>query len=97
MNTKHTPGPWIADLETWAGIVNAPAGTIAGPVGGSRGATLDELHANARLIAKAPELLDALVRLTAWADVAGCDREPGSILDSNIKAARAVIAQATGE
>lgn len=65
MNTKHTPGPWIADLETWAGIVNAPAGTIAGPVGGSKGATLDELHANARLIAAAPELLEALDGLMA--------------------------------
>lgn len=43
-----------------------------------------------------PELLKALVGLTKWANVAGCDREEGSVLDQNINAARAAIAKATG-
>ena len=53
MNAKHTPGPWIANDY----MVNAEAGTICGPVGGSYYAKRDELAANARLIAAAPDLL----------------------------------------
>lgn len=101
MNTKHTPGPWRigdAGLTIFGPKTDHPAPvSIVELPGPTPRVSASERRANARLIAKAPELLAALVRLTAWADVAGCDREPGSVLDSNIKAARAVIAQATAD
>jgi hypothetical protein len=51
---KHTAGPWNADA---IGIVRDAAGTAVG-VASHRG-TRDETRANARLIAAAPDLLDA--------------------------------------
>lgn len=62
-NTLHTPGPWIA--EGWLGLtVNTQAeegkATICAMPGGRKGASKEELQANARLIAAAPELLDLL-------------------------------------
>ena len=59
---KHTPGPW-AELT---GTISGPDGDeIAEVVGGDGGRYLDdgvnaECAANARLIAAAPELLEAL-------------------------------------
>ncbi|WP_448208186.1 hypothetical protein [Azospirillum sp. sgz302134] len=62
MKTKHTPGPWWIDPK-------APGGgniqSAKGPVADARffGNTSAEAmadHANARLIAAAPELLEAL-------------------------------------
>lgn len=59
METKYTPGPWRA--EGWENlVVNAATGdTIIAMPGGTHGATLGELKANARLIAAAPALLEA--------------------------------------
>jgi len=67
-NAKHTPGPWTAHCGHTVAYVNSTApnvakdggeATITALIGGQHGATLDELHANARLIAAAPELLQA--------------------------------------
>jgi hypothetical protein len=59
--TKHTPGPWILDTDN---IIRTEAGTcIALAQQGGDGYPLlsgDEVQANARLIAAAPELLEAL-------------------------------------
>lgn len=65
--TAHTPGPWFVDSSDWPIIVNGPEGNafdvIASvPLPGSDLGTVTEqqeyqAHANARLIAKAPELL----------------------------------------
>ena len=96
MNTKHTHGPWEVDRFYWTiqrrmfGPDEPEVEVIGRLTNG------EEAEANARLIAAAPELLEALVELTRWANVAGCGREEGSILDQNIKAARAAIAKATG-
>ena len=58
--SKHTPGPWAVNAN---GNVKTSTGTIfIGP-----GRTYAEAMADARLIAAAPELLDALKALCATA------------------------------
>lgn len=70
MTSKHTPGPWIL-----TGTPDSYFG-ICGNWGGSPGPTMFELHpttylardtidANARLIAEAPAMLEALRELEA--------------------------------
>jgi len=70
METKHTPGPWsvFEDKENETGIVKgynveSAAGEIVG-CEGICGGSNDE--ANARLIAAAPDLLEAVDRLLTW-------------------------------
>lgn len=57
---KHTPGPWTVDdsVPDEAVYVMCPSGTIANV--GPCGTPDDEDKANARLIAAAPDLLEAL-------------------------------------
>ena len=99
MNTKHTPGQWEAllhangafDLLTTDEKGNELALGNKGPMT-SRAA---EMHANARLMAAAPELLAALIetaRCLEWHSqnhAAGMDAVA-------VKNARAAIARATG-
>lgn len=81
MTTKHTPGPWV--LKVRAGMGKAKDATAAdiealGPYRGDiarlqsaehiGGIAADELVANARLIAAAPDMLAALRLHQAWAD-----------------------------
>ena len=79
MNTeqKHTPGPWIhgspCDGETYSAniVFDGDGGAVASVYGLPINKTLEELDpimdaegiANARLIASAPELLEALEEL----------------------------------
>jgi hypothetical protein len=94
--SKHTPGPWEVKPYAWQrGNVSvfapkfgrAPYGACVAytpcsdGVGGAEGAL-----ANARLIAAAPELLEALKRLLTDEDYPQAER-----------VARAAIAKATGE
>lgn len=66
MNTKHTPGPWQYD-GMWS-LIMAGKYEIAAIHAArfaeetSRRKRLDEVQANARLIAAAPELLEACKR-----------------------------------
>ena len=57
--TKHTPGPWTADNSI--ARVYSGARFVADAMSGQPklGAQLDEDRANARLIASAPDLLEA--------------------------------------
>jgi hypothetical protein len=96
---KFTPGPWTADIEEfWHHGIEASSATII-IVGdkddkhddaGVRGATDEEAEANARLIAAAPDLLDALrAMVDRWEpDTDGADRRMW-------ENARAAIAKAT--
>ena len=88
---KGTPGPWfVEDNQTIF-----PAVQVAGfEDSGNRHLQVviysNSQEEDARLIAAAPELLEALVALTAnYADV-----EPGG--SKNVDKARAAIAKATG-
>jgi hypothetical protein len=92
---KHTPGPWkaqpregiegqwevVSTCETeW--LIAAAAPHIDG----------DPDEANARLIAAAPELLEALLGLRLYVD----PMMGGEEVDNAIRAANAAIAKATG-
>ena len=81
--SKHTPGPWTTTNrgdEVWAGdtFICRPAAT-QDRIGGMQ---LGECRANARLIAAAPDLLEALIhqcpcecRRAIWTDDFGNERE----------------------
>lgn len=89
--SNYTPGPWTA--EGWENlVVNAGNVTLASTPGYTNG-NLAEAKANARLIAAAPELLEALKMAIDWAN-----EVPSPYRDFPfIAAARAAIAKATEE
>lgn len=92
---SHTPGPWTYDDESVTGSVwsgNAPSG--AWPTGVCVASVLGdsaESEANARLIAAAPELLEALEECLEWIRQNG--RPPTSELRQRVENA---IAKARG-
>lgn len=109
MKMKHTPGPWIYGPETGPDCtrIDAENGRVIAAVR-SREITSweqsrpiyswsEEGAANARLIAAAPELLEALhacrKELSAWM------RDHGSDIGTQeaVTKARAAIAKATGQ
>jgi hypothetical protein len=86
--SKHTPGPWILcfqddDAEPSAGVVFATEQLVGGRIPSTnwddavaycgRNHLNHEVYANARLIAAAPELLEALRDIVAKADRLGHD------------------------
>lgn len=86
MSEKFTPGPWSVGGKT--GFLNQIA--INPSIGCAYGAG-EEVIANARLIAAAPELLEALVALYSVAHVLE-DKHYAAVTN-----AAAVIHKATGE
>ena len=97
---KHTPGPWIA-VGTYVETSDASkAGICQCSTSWMRqdhfGRSIKEECANARLIAAAPELLDALVDLLPLAEFGAAEQSPPYADDSLLEAARAAIAKATG-
>lgn len=63
--SKHTPGPWIAEVDDNGenlGIMSEAGKAVVAGCGccGSPWSDKTHAHANARLIAAAPELLEAL-------------------------------------
>lgn len=98
---KHTPGPWeIVEDNGWLTIRphNDKTGLVAGNIGGTYAIGLqghEENKANARLLASAPELLEALQTI---ADIKRSD----GLYDhydakGAIKIAEQAIAEATKE
>ena len=90
-NAKHTPGPWRAEKDETAEVwdIKCNLGTVA---------MTDDLspktnEANARLIASAPELLEALKNLVSmgWNDSPLC-----KVYEKEIQAAEKAISQAEG-
>jgi hypothetical protein len=100
---KHTPGPWVVteccdywvmpkylpDPDGFNGI--AHCGDISWPDYERKQA---EWEANARLIASAPDLLEALERLVSYAGPKGISIEE---YDAALLSGRTVIAKARGE
>lgn len=89
--SKHTPGPWVKKGIHWTGKNNEIVFVSNGPAFGSE-SDFESAKANARLIAAAPELLEALE------DLCECileTRGPSATLA--LKSARAAIAKAKGE
>jgi hypothetical protein len=99
MELKHTPGPWridwnISRLDIFADVGQLVArlnrGTKDGPP------TYDDAEAiyNARLIAAAPDLLEALARLVPYA--VSDQHEDDALCANAIDRAWAAISKATG-
>ena len=91
-NAQHTPGPWSIYFNSQDDLVIRkmfPDGQESHSI-----ARCHSGAANARLIAAAPELLEALQRLSAQ-----CTRLrlPGLTESCAERTARAVIAKATGD
>lgn len=92
--SKHTPGPWAA---TYKHLGDAPFVVESGQPGEPNGGCYmaecygPDAEANARLIAAAPELLEAL-ELLLFAPPSGCVDHHA--IDAK---ARAAIAKARGE
>lgn len=111
MTTKHTPGPWSIEGghdnnpgDYTLGVDSVPAnftillyGIKAEHEGcGIRGRTLDEQMANTRLIAAAPELLEALSDAEEALSFLQ-DRMAVKVNPPTLDKIRAAIAKATGE
>ena len=94
METKHTPGPWF--METWSKF-NGEQVTQVSAFSEYGNRTMQAIvnsgnsEANARLIAAAPDLLEALKEIVSAADGDGWNQ-----LDAGLRKARAAIAKATG-
>ena len=98
---KHSPGPWRIDGET----IRADNGwEVCNPYDTDAPTGLIECGANARLIASAPDLLDALKNAVSYLEA---NRPKGKIREifaqlneyenGVLKPARAAIARAEGE
>ena len=90
-NATHTPGPWVVHPTTHHPAVRSVGTSDTGPrrictVGSMNGNPVDKK--NARLIAAAPELLEALQFVMAAS---------GEQLSTAFEQAQAAIAKATGE
>jgi hypothetical protein len=94
MNAKHTPGPREFDDKHSSGfpLLCLYAADNRNPFHGSR--SDDEQNANARLIAAAPELLDALKDCIQLMKL---DLEGLAFVQPELKKAMAAIEKATGE
>jgi hypothetical protein len=78
MSAKHTPGPWTVTPESYgepfgSRTVNGPEFALVAVVWNGNSEGQEEANGNARLIAVAPELLEAL-------------RECASMLQDNYEA-----------
>jgi hypothetical protein len=85
---KHTPGPWILDLGVYSNVVLIDSNATNGAVG----EIVDcRNRADARLIAAAPDLLEAL-KVARHMIV-----EDGTPIGWSVSRLDEVIAKATGE
>ena len=94
MTVPHTPGPWTVTYldKNGQSIVKAEHIEVCTCWHHCVGSIEREMHANARLIAAAPDLLEALEHLMSW-QVKNVDRWHNNAYDN---AAR-VVKKATGE
>ena len=97
MNAKHTPGPWIAAIEPGISTVgnkckvfSAKSAFFAIIDGGE----YSEGCANARLIAAAPELLEALQQVDCKCSIA--ERDSGHLTDCYMPVVLSAMAKAEG-
>lgn len=92
MSTKHTPGPWSVRYDFVVQAQSFSDGRLV-PVAQPYGVNTDgtDLFANARLIAAAPDLLEALEASLALIDLA--IPFEGDVT----RKARAALAKAKGE
>ena len=90
--TSYTPGPW--HLDEYDDIATQGGLAVAGYYRGIKG--IENPEANARLIAAAPDLLEALQAAENWLGEFGAD-SPDTGLQGLVKQARTAIAKALGQ
>lgn len=108
--SNHTKGPWFVDGDQTLDNGNLVGVYVANDLGGRIGQTFSncmasdsECRANARLIAAAPELLEAAKLVLAWYEAEeDFSKEPDfykrvAMCKESEDAIRAAIAKATGE
>ena len=105
--SKHTPGPWSFNTSPncWSVLQVGSSGRwiVAGGTAWAIPGRQSEAEANARLIAAAPDLLEALEDLREWAldhgevVFAGGGMHAVDPMNSCLRRASAAIAKATGE
>lgn len=93
---QHTPGPWQFELAPSGGFdiekdPNDLGRYMVIATRSSHQARAAEMHANARLIASAPDLLAALEAVLAWGTDENYERAHAAC-----EAARAAVAKAIG-
>lgn len=87
---RPTPGPWEIRDGLIYGIEDGASYLVCDVVGDPSAAVNEQDEANARLIAAAPELMEACKQMLKWIDC-GCDPSGKSLAS-----ARAAIAKAEG-
>lgn len=87
-NANHSPGPWVVAKSG----VSVDAGHLGPRIRQESTGPREVLEANARLIAAAPEILDALKRCVAF----GVRSDSGAIIEREMETVRAAIAKAEG-
>ena len=107
MKQQYTKGPWVLKVTRHDDFTVAEIEIDASPYRGDvarlqsceniDGIATDELLANARLIAAAPELLEALEEFEAEYDKVDLAKAEPPELTAAVLAARAAIAKAKGE
>ena len=98
MTNAHTPGPWIierGDSTTNFIYDNLGEDGYLGTLAMVEHGDIAQLEANTRLIASAPDLLQALRDLTDRYERKGPKDDPQDVYI--VSACRAAIARATGE
>lgn len=99
MKAKHTPGPWQSKMNIASAAIYCPLGGLIARLPVEHEGSRNGAAHNARLIAAAPELLDALIALLGVAP----SKAPGAGLivgaeekhANALQAARAAIKKAT--
>jgi len=99
-DTKHTPGPWRADFgdDTRSSEIWSHGGVVIADVHSHVLGTAN--HADARLIAEAPELLALAIRTEQWTvavEQAQIARGERYELSQFVADLRTAIAKATGD
>lgn len=100
MSTKHTPGPWSWDDEVWTDYDPAERAPWLVDANGNlilTGVIRCKSEQDARLIAAAPELLEALILLEQEMILSGNAGSADYGWKPAIEKTRAAIAKATGE
>ena len=96
MNAKHTPGPWTVPANGHV-IAPKPYSVVIAfmPESSDSIQGMDVIDANARLIAAAPDLLQALQGLVSSCELNLDELEPDT--HAMLDCARAALAKATGK
>ena len=100
METKHTPGPWVVDPDSPTDISPADdlrlgiASICHADEAGGRWEFGRQSKANAKLIAAAPDLLEALIKLHESLESLNESGDAGQMVADDVETARAAIAKA---